>query len=116
MTADYALTGVFRPNRVAAYADLLAPAGLTPDAVRALFETPAAAMTSTLEHLDARYGGVAGYLVDAAGLDPADLGRVRGNLLVPAGSSRSAQPGREQPGDQAVNNQPDVPPERRPGS
>jgi protein-tyrosine phosphatase len=82
VTEDYALTGVLRPNRVAAYADLLAPSGLAPDAVRALFETPAEAMTSALGYLDTRYGGIARYLVESAGLDHAELNRVGGNLLI----------------------------------
>jgi protein-tyrosine phosphatase len=82
VTEDYALTGVLRPNRVAAYADLLAPSGLAPDAVRALFETPAEAMTSALGYLDTRYGGIVRFLVESAGLDHAELNRVRGKLLV----------------------------------
>jgi protein-tyrosine phosphatase len=74
---DYALTGVLRPNRVEAYAALLREAGVEPDAVRVLFETPAAAMELALRHLDYEYGGAAAYLVDRGGLAPADLDALR---------------------------------------
>ena len=77
---DYALTEVFRPNRVAAYADLFAAANVPPDDVRVLFETPAEAMQATLAHLDDRYGGAAGYL-RSGGLSHPDLELVRANLL-----------------------------------
>lgn len=78
---DYAQTGIFRPNRVAAYAELLDQAGIAPDKVRALFETPAPAMETALTHLDEQYGGAAGYLRQAGGLDSTELDALRDNLL-----------------------------------
>lgn len=81
---DYALTEVFRPNRVAAYADSFTAAGIVPGDVRVLFETPAAAMEATLAFLDERYGGAAGYLL-AGGLAEADLDLLRTNLLTGGG-------------------------------
>lgn len=80
---DYTLTGVLRPDRVLAYADLFGPAGVDLDDVRGLFETPASAMEAALGHLDARYGGTEPYLVGAGGLAPAEIAAVRSNLLVP---------------------------------
>jgi protein-tyrosine phosphatase len=79
---DYALTEVFRPNRVAAYADLLAAADVAPDDVRVLFETPAEAMQATLAYLDERYGGAPGYL-RSGGFSRAELDLIRANLLAP---------------------------------
>jgi protein-tyrosine phosphatase len=79
---DYALTEVFRPNRIAAYADLFTAANVAPDDVRVLFETPAAAMEATLDYLDDRYGGTVGYLRSGGLTDP-DLELIRGNLLAP---------------------------------
>jgi protein-tyrosine phosphatase len=79
---DYALTGVLRPNRVAAYAEVFAGAGVALDDVRTLFETPAAAMEAALAHLDRRYGGAADYL-RSGGLAGPNLDRIRGNLLSP---------------------------------
>jgi protein-tyrosine phosphatase len=78
---DYALTGVFRPNRVVAYADSFTAAGIAPNDVRVLFETPAAAMEATLAYLDERYGGAAGYLL-AGGLTQAELDLIRASLLI----------------------------------
>ena len=79
---DYTLTGLLRPDRVLAYADLFGPRGIELDDVRALFETPASAMHAALEHLDDRYGGVEGYLRDAGGLGTSEIELVRATLLV----------------------------------
>lgn len=84
---DYALTGIFRPNRVASYAAQLAAAGLDADAVRVLFETPAPAMDAALGYLDTVYGGAASYLVEVGGLDPAELAGLRANLLATSGNA-----------------------------
>lgn len=81
---DYTMTGVFRPNRVDSYGDLFAKAGVDGQQVRSLFETPAVAMQTALEHLDERYGGAAGYLVEAAGVADEDIGAIRANLLDPS--------------------------------
>lgn len=78
---DYELTGRFRPNRVEAYADVFGSLGLAADDVRALFETPGAAMERALQHLAVTYGGAAGYLVQKGGLRREALERLRENLL-----------------------------------
>jgi protein-tyrosine phosphatase len=81
---DYALTGVLRPDRIAAYATLFADAGVDPESARALFETPAESMRQVLDWLDDTFGGAGGYLVEAGGLDDAVLTELRHSLLVPA--------------------------------
>ena len=83
---DYTLTGVLRPDRVLAYADVLDAAGVDLEDARALFETPATAMTAALDHLDSRYGGAERYLVDAGGLTPAELDAARTNLVTSDGA------------------------------
>ncbi len=85
--ADYALTGVLRPDRHLAYADRFADSPVAVDDVRALFATPPRALELALEHLDARYGGAAAYLADAGGLDDGVLDDLRGALLCPARGS-----------------------------
>lgn len=79
---DYALTGVLRPNRIDTYAHLFREAGLNPEKARGLFESPAAAMQSTLSHLDSEYGGVAGYLTGSCGVHEWEIDAVKENLLV----------------------------------
>jgi protein-tyrosine phosphatase len=81
IVADYALTGILRPNRVAAYADILAPHGIEPDAVRALFETPPAAMTGLLDGLDGEFGSVAEFLRGPCGLGQTTLDALAAALL-----------------------------------
>ncbi|WP_213576026.1 tyrosine-protein phosphatase [Rhodococcus sp. USK13] len=81
---DYALTGVFRPNRIAAYAALFTGVGVDPDAARVLFETPAVSMDRALAHLDDSYGGAADYLVNVGSVLPRALEDLRSSLLVPA--------------------------------
>ena len=81
---DYALTGVLRPNRVTAYTDVLQEAGVDPDAVRVLFETPASAMQGALAHLDTVHGGAEGLLLSSGGLVADDLHALRRALLVRA--------------------------------
>jgi protein-tyrosine phosphatase len=69
----------------------LAIAGVEPDAIVADYAltsgTDPAAMRNTLDHLESRYGGAAGYL-KGAGVSAAELARVRGRL-VPNGRSTS---------------------------
>ena len=81
VVADYALTGAFRPNRVAAYADVLAAGGIAPEDVSALFETPADAMQLVLDGLDRDHGSVQAFLLGPAGLDEHALRRLAGALL-----------------------------------
>lgn len=78
---DYAYTQVLRPNRVDAYASMLREAGVEPQAVRVVFETPAEAMRLTLAHVDEVHGGAAAYLV-AAGMDRKVILALRAALLV----------------------------------
>ena len=90
--ADYALTGILRPDRVMAFADRFARSQVALDDVRILFETPPRAMESALEHLDARYGGAAAYLMDAGGTRAEMLTDLRGALLGPAGTVCAPRP------------------------
>ncbi|KQY50874.1 MULTISPECIES: tyrosine-protein phosphatase [unclassified Nocardioides] len=78
---DYAYTQVLRPNRVDAYASMIREAGVDPDAVRVVFETPAESMRRALAHLDEEYGGPVAYLV-AAGMNPDVVPALRAALLV----------------------------------
>ena len=80
--ADYTLTGLFRPNRVQAYAPILQGAGLELDNVRILFETPASAMNSALAYLDEQFGGAANYLMAAGGISKELLDCLKATLLV----------------------------------
>ena len=84
VVADYALTGVLRPDRVRAYAHLFTESGVDLAAIAPLFDTPAAAMASALADLDAGYGSVPAYLAEAAGLTPDHLLALRANLLTTA--------------------------------
>lgn len=79
--ADYAYSQVLRPNRVEAYAAMIRAAGVDPEQVRVLFETPAESMRRTLAHVDERYGGPAAYLI-AAGMDREAITTLRKALLV----------------------------------
>lgn len=85
VVADYALTSAFRPNRVEAYADVLADAGIAPEDVSALFEAPPEAMRLLLEGLDTEYGSVRDFLQAEAGLDDAVFAALERAMLVPVG-------------------------------
>lgn len=84
VVADYAYTGVLRPNRVAAYADVLAAVGVEATAVKALFETPAAAMERLLDGLDAEFGSVREFLLTRGEIEEAKLDGLAEQLLEPA--------------------------------
>jgi protein-tyrosine phosphatase len=84
VVADYALTGVFRPNRVAAYADVLLAVGVEQSAVAALFEAPAAAMQGLLDGIDDEFGSVRNFLVSQAQVEPALINALADVLLEPA--------------------------------
>jgi protein-tyrosine phosphatase len=79
--AEYALTGVLRPNRVAAYARVFADSGVDLANIAILFDTPADAMAGTLGGLDAEFGSVTAYLRHQCGLTPRELEALRANLL-----------------------------------
>lgn len=64
IVADYVLTGYNRPDRVQVYAPTLVSYGVDPEAVRAMFESPASAMHRALDHVEEQYGSVEGYLRD----------------------------------------------------
>lgn len=82
VVADYALTGVLRPNRIELYAPKYQAVGIDPQNVRAIYETPAWALTMALEFMDRTYVDAENYLVNAGGLDPTDIPRLRTELLV----------------------------------
>lgn len=84
IVADYALTGEFRPNRVSAYADVLAASGIEPAAVSALFETPADAMRLVLEGIDAEFGSTRAFLIGEAGVTTDELDSLAAALLTGA--------------------------------
>jgi protein-tyrosine phosphatase len=79
--SDYAFTDVLRPNRVQHDRELLDKAGIEPDAVRSLFESPAEALQGALESLEAEFGDVQGFLMRAAGVAPESLRRLREQLI-----------------------------------
>lgn len=79
--ADYAYTQVLRPNRVDAYAPMIREAGVDPEQVRVVFETPAESMRRTLLHVDEAHGGATAYLT-GAGMDPGVVPALRDALLV----------------------------------
>ncbi len=87
VVADYALTDVLRPNRVQHYREMLDKSGVDPEAVRSLFEAPAAVMQRTLDGLEAEFGGVETFLSQAAGVTEATLERLRAELVEPAGEA-----------------------------
>ncbi len=91
VVAEYALTGVLRPNRVRAYAHLFAGTGVDLADVAVLFDTPAAAMGGALAGLDAEYGSVPAYLRQCCGVTGADLDALRAHLVSPSSGS-SAPP------------------------
>lgn len=78
---EYALTGTFRPNRVAAYANKFGHFGVDLSAVSVLFESPPVAMEAALADLDKEFGSVSRYLLRACGLDQAHLTELREQLL-----------------------------------
>jgi protein-tyrosine phosphatase len=78
---DYALTGIWRPDRARAYASLFEAAGVDYENFRTLYESPAVAMRMTLEHLESAYGGVLGYLTHRAGASSDLVPRLRRALL-----------------------------------
>jgi protein-tyrosine phosphatase len=84
VVADYALTGVLRPDRVRAYAHLFTESGVELADIAMLFDSPAAAMEAALAGLDEDYGSVPAYLERECGLSPDELASLRANLLVEA--------------------------------
>ncbi|GGL15922.1 protein-tyrosine-phosphatase [Nocardia jinanensis] len=79
---DYALTELLRPNRIDAYADRFTAVGRDPEIARVLFESPAAAMASTLRYLQEQYGGARGYLAEMARVPAEVVDAVCSNLLL----------------------------------
>ena len=80
IVADYTRTGEVRPDRIEHYREAFARRGIDPEAVRVMFETPAAVLEGALDALAARYGSVRGYL-GAHGLGDAVVDRLRAALL-----------------------------------
>ncbi len=82
VVADYALTGILRPNRVQAYAHVFEGSGVDLADIATLFDSPAAAMEAALAGLDDEYGSVPGYLAKECGLTRDEVASLRVNLLV----------------------------------
>lgn len=81
VVADFALTGILRPNRIDTYAHLFVAEDRDPEIARVLFESPPESMRALLAHLDDEYGSVRGYLAERAGVDDAVLHDLRRALL-----------------------------------
>ncbi|MGH1369515.1 MAG: tyrosine-protein phosphatase [Maritimibacter sp.] len=81
VATDYQYTEVLRPNRVETYRDRLTQAGVKPEDVRVLFESPAAVMHGLLDTLDAEHGSVEAYLTGPGGVDPSALAQLRATLI-----------------------------------
>jgi protein-tyrosine phosphatase len=87
VVADYAMTELLRPNRVAKYSDILERFNIPPHAVGALFGTPPRAMSELLAGIDAEFGGVEEFLCAAAGLSPEVLLALHEALIEPTSSA-----------------------------
>jgi protein-tyrosine phosphatase len=81
IVSDYAFTDVLRPNRVNQYREILEPVGVDPNAVRALFESPAETMHATLDGIKEEFGAIETFLTQSAGVTPATLTRLREALI-----------------------------------
>ncbi|WP_216643275.1 tyrosine-protein phosphatase [Sulfitobacter sp. THAF37] len=73
--ADYTMTADFIPDLVAEFLDLSRARGGDVESYARLLESPAPAIAATLDHIDAHYGSVTGYLRHI-GLPPSDLRRL----------------------------------------
>ena len=80
---DYELTSRYRsPDRTEAFiARLRDERGVTPEVAAAILRTPRWAMEGALAELNRRYGGIEGYLVGPAGVDPSVPAVLRSLLL-----------------------------------
>ncbi|WP_119031540.1 tyrosine-protein phosphatase [Gordonia rubripertincta] len=78
---DYAVTGVNRRHVAEQAEPLIAELGLVMDEVRTFFESPPAALSAALGYLDREYGGAAGYLREAGGVESERLDALREGLL-----------------------------------
>ena len=72
---DYTLTAELIPDLVAEFLDLSRARGGDVESYARLLESPAPAIAATLDHIDARYGSVAGY-IDHIGLPSQDRNRL----------------------------------------
>lgn len=81
VVADYALTGEYRPDRVAQHAEMLDRLGVGLEDVRVFWEAPARAMESALEFLDAAYGCAPGYLISECGVSAGQIESLRAALV-----------------------------------
>jgi protein-tyrosine phosphatase len=80
---DYELTSRYRsPDRTEAFITRLRDErGVTPEVAAAILRTPRWAMEGALAQLNRRYGGIEGYLVGPAGVDPSVPALLRSLLL-----------------------------------
>lgn len=81
----------FHRRRERVHADFVGR-GIEPEAARGLLSAPRRSMEGALDYLDRAYGGIDEYLVDACGLAPDVLGRVRENLVVLDDAAQRAAP------------------------
>jgi protein-tyrosine phosphatase len=83
---DYELTARYRlrTQQESTFQRLVA-SGMSPEAAAGVLKTPRWAMAHALDDLDARYGGVVGYLTGAAGMRDDEVHALRGRLLAPGG-------------------------------
>jgi protein-tyrosine phosphatase len=88
IVSDYALTGLWRPDRALAYAPYFAAAGVALENYRVLYESPAIAMHMALEHLHREYGTVAEYLRRRGRVMDATLVQLRESLLDRASTAK----------------------------
>jgi protein-tyrosine phosphatase len=85
---DYALSRVyFSEHRMARLLPRLAAVGLDQERYHAVFGAPRQAMATTLDTLRERYGSVAAYLTDRAGVTPATVAALRTRLVAPAANA-----------------------------
>ena len=80
---DYELTGRYRlrSQQDPSY-DRLIASGLAPEAAAAVLTTPRWAMQDALEVIDADYGGIDAWLVEAAGMTTEVVSALRDRLTV----------------------------------
>jgi protein-tyrosine phosphatase len=80
---DYELTNVYRSqHRIEELRPQLEAAGVEVDRVLPFLTAPRPVMAATLDRIEANHGGIEGYVLDRAGLEPDVLERLRALLLV----------------------------------
>ncbi|MEW5722934.1 MAG: tyrosine-protein phosphatase [Thermodesulfobacteriota bacterium] len=80
---DHQLSNLYIAEMLPKVWDRLKSLGLDPEKVSPYFTAPLAGIEALLERLSGRYGSVESYLLQEAGLEPAELARLRQELLEP---------------------------------